>query len=128
MVIIVGILYLTDNNMVKKIFFLVNYLAIIISIIYFSFITRVLLKFGNNYASRFSDPKEMGMNIHYSLAIPYSFVINAYLLLPFCIILLIYFIMKKELQRDTIILFVLNIFVFYFFAFYSIGPIEWLAD
>lgn len=114
--------------MIKKIFQTVNILSIAASLILYSLLIRVLLLYGNKYALLFSDPKEMGMNIHYTLAIPYCLVLNAYVFLPICSILLLYLIIKKELQKNTILLCALNIFCFYFISINNIGPIVWLCD
>jgi len=114
--------------MLKKIFYTINYLSIVASLIFYSFIIRVTLKYGCQYASLFSDPKEMGMNFHYSLAMPYALVLNIFILLPTSFILLSYLVIKKELHRDTIILSLLNILFFYFISLSELGPIGWLAD
>lgn len=114
--------------MIKKIFQIVNILSIMASFIFYSFILRVLLLYGNKYALLFSDPKEMGMNIHYTLAMPYCLVSNVFILLPVCSILLTYLIIKKQLQKSTIILCALNIICFYFISLSKIGPIIWLCD
>ncbi len=114
--------------MIKKIFYSMNYLAIIASLIFYSFIMRVSLLYGCQYASLFSDPKEMGMGFHYVLAMPYALVLNLFLFLPISFILLVYLMVKKELHRDSIILCLLNILFFYFISLSEIGPITWLAD
>jgi hypothetical protein len=113
---------------VRIIFYSFNYLAIVASLIFYSFIIRVMLACGGNHASMFSDPTEMGMNFHYVLAMPYSLVLNLFILLPVSFVLLSYLIIKKELNRSTIILSLLNIVIFYFISLNKLGPITWLAD
>lgn len=112
----------------KKLFYLLNYLSIITSLVYYSLIVRVSLLFGCQYASMFSDPKNMGFGLHYTLAIPYALGLNLFILLPLCFILLIILVLRKELHRDTIILSLINIICFYFIEMSEIGPITWLAD
>ena len=73
-----------------------------------------MLAYGGKYASLFSDPTEMGMNFHYTLAMPYALVLNVFILLPANLALLVYLLIKKELHRDTVILCLLNILIFYF--------------
>lgn len=114
--------------MVRKIFYVINYLAIAFSLIFYSFIIRISLAFGCRYASMFSDPTEMDMNFHYVLAMPYAFVLNLYILLPASFILLLYLMIERELHRDTIVLTFLNIVFFYFVSLNELGPITWLAD
>ena len=114
--------------MLKKIFFTVNYFSIVASLLFYSFIIRVTLKYGCQYASLFSDPKEIGMKFHYTMAMPYAFVLNTFILLPISFILLSYLVIKRELHRDIIILCLLNIILFYFISLSGLGPITWLAD
>jgi len=114
---------------VKIIFYSFNYLAIAASLIFYSFIIRVMIAYGGKHASMFTDPTEMGMNFHYILAMPYSVVLNLFILLPVSFILSSYLIIKKkELHRGTIILCYLNILCFYIIALSKMGPITWLAD
>ncbi len=112
----------------KKLFFVLNYLAIFTSFIFYSLLVRVSLAYGCHYASMFSDPKNMGFGLHYTLAMPYALVLNTFFLLPFCFILLFILVLRKELHRDTIILCLLNIICFYIIVLSKIGPITWLAD
>lgn len=114
--------------MLKRIFFYINYFSIVNSIIFYSFIIRVTLKYGCQYASLFTDPKEMGIELHYIFAMPYAIVLNVFILLPISFLLLLYLVIKKELHRDTIILTLLNIVFFYFISLNELGLVIWLAD
>jgi hypothetical protein len=113
--------------MLNRIFKTANYVALLLTGIYFSLCVSVLQKFGYQYARLFPDPKDMGMNVHYLLA-RYAFVVNLTVLLPFCLIAMAVLKVKKQILADTALLCLLNIFICYFFAINPVGPMEWLAD
>lgn len=75
--------------MLKKVFYTVNYLAIMASLVFYSLLIRVVLNYGCKYASLFTDPKNMPFNLHYTLAMPYALVFNLFILLPLSFILLV---------------------------------------
>lgn len=113
--------------MLYRIFRIANYAALLLSGIYFSLCIRILQKFGYQYTQLFSDPKDMGMNVHFTLA-RYAFMLNLTLLLPSCFILMVVLKAKKQMAIDTAILCLLNIIICYLFAINPVGPMEWLAD
>lgn len=113
--------------MLYRIFTIANYVALLLSGIYFSLCIRILHKFGYQYAHLFSDPKDMGMNLHYPLA-RYAFMLNLTVLLPFCLIAMVVLKVRRQVQVDTALLCLFNIFICYFFAINPTGPMGWLAD
>lgn len=111
-----------------KILKITNYISIILSVGYFSLCIRVVSRYGCQYAVKFSDPDEMGMDLHYFLH-RYFLTLNLAIFIPVSILLLIISSVKKKgIHIDSYILYLFNAITFIYFVFNPIGPMEWLAD
>ena len=127
----VGIHYLTNNSliMISKIYSVVVYLSLILTILYHSFEIHLSMLYGLcNLASLFDDPTRLDMDFYMELA-KFSWILNFLIVLPIGLILTIVNIVRKSVHRDTVLLFLLNfIFIYLNYFYMHIGISNWIFD
>lgn len=115
--------------MLKKIYHITVYLSIIFSFVYYSLEIYLRKLYGLcNIPSLFDDPKDLGVNFYLEFA-KVSLVLNYLIVLPVGFILTIVCAWKKNIHRDSMILFLINFVFVYLNHFYlHLGLEDWIFD